>query len=175
MHLETKFGNGDKVWHIKQDWQYEWRVCGFCGGRGLIRGANNDEAFCPRCIDKGGWNEQRMLAWGVVEGPLTIGEIRVRVRGEDDGGNIKFLKEHVDPHLPFGLIPNNYGPQEDEYEEQYMCKETGIGAGQLYDADTLFATEAEALKECRERNKNPAGAGSSPSEGRGGGEVGHAS
>ena len=62
MRLETKFGNGDSVWNIKQEMRYEWHVCSFCGGgKGIIVGANNEEAFCPRCHGKGGRNEQKIF------------------------------------------------------------------------------------------------------------------
>lgn len=152
MNFKTKFSNGDKVWHIKQDMEYQWQECGFCGGFGEITGVNGEAAFCPKCVDKGGWNMPRMLAWG-VEGPLTIGEIRVRVVGENRAGYPAHTEKlHCKGILPEDIVPTNFGPQEYKYEEEYNCKETGIGAGRVYNVENLFATEAEALEACRERN-----------------------
>lgn len=64
-----------------------------------------------------------------VSGPLTIGMVRV---------------EHVDSRgLPGERTFSNYMPQKLR-EEQYMCEETGVRSGKLYDADRLFASSEEA-------------------------------
>lgn len=154
MQITTKFSNGDKVWHIKQEMRYEWKECDFCGGSGEIMGFNQQFKLCPQCIGKRGWNEQWWLRWEVT-GPLTIGEIRARVRGEDPVGMQDNIAWEYSPPGIKGLSRySNYGSQEAEYEEQYMCRETGIGGGTIYYPDTLFATEAEALEKCRERNNS---------------------
>jgi len=64
-----------------------------------------------------------------VLGPLTVGQIEIKVR--DSKG--REGEEMFD----------NYMPQKSR-DEYYMCDETGVGSGQNYSVDSLFATEEEA-------------------------------
>ena len=80
--------------------------------------------------------EYQTDSWFVI-GPLTIGQVRVKVtespgiNGEDTFDN--FMAQH-------------------DREEQYMCVETGIGSGNLYNVESLFASKAEAKKAANNRN-----------------------
>lgn len=75
------------------------------------------------------------------EGPIetrTIGQVRVTVTDT--------------PGLDGMRNASNYSSQQD-YVEEYMCVETGIGSGSIYTLGKhLFATEKEALAQV-ERNK----------------------
>ena len=69
------------------------------------------------------------------------------------GYNIEYQKlawNVRDPHFTIGQIRVQAGHNP---EERYMCHETGIGSGTLYDGDNMFATREEAQAECDLRNK----------------------
>jgi hypothetical protein len=76
--------------------------------------------------------------WNIVT-QLTIGDICIRHR--------QFYRGY-DPDSTF----DNYGPQDEERKEAYMCYETGIGSGSIHYVDTLWPTKEEAQTECDRRN-----------------------
>jgi|GEM_PF-6279747 len=41
----------------------------------------------------------------------------------------------------------------EKIEEQYMCRETGVGSGSVYYQQRLFDTQLKAIEECVKRNK----------------------
>lgn len=63
---------------------------------------------------------------------LTIGRVQVTVTDS--------------PGIPGEQTFSNYGPQKD-YEEQYMCVESGVGSGAIYTlGQHIFTTEEECAK-----------------------------
>ena len=143
MKIETKFSNGDKVWHIWDEREKKFITCSFCQGSGHIVGKDGKERICPECYGKGGQYEYFAMKWQ-VQTLLTIGQVRAEVTGEWEGSND-----------PGGIEWENYKARPHSYEEQYMCRETGIRSGTLYDGNNLFATKEEAQAECDKRNVEP--------------------
>ena len=138
MKIETKYSNGDRVWLINQRQKKEFISCSFCSGTGIIKGSDKTERTCPDCYGRKGNTKWLEMEWQ-VEGSLTIGRVGVEVIGETKG------------HEPDSIFCN-YGPQKYEYKEEYMCLETGIGTGRVYEVACLFPTREEALAECELRN-----------------------
>jgi len=145
MRIDTKFNNGDKVVWISHKLREEWEPCGFCGATGVIRGANGKEESCPICnsninicYGKCGKTIYKFLEWQITK-HLTIGQVQVSVTGKWEGSNQTF---------------SNYSTKEFIWEERYMCRETGIGSGSLYNYKDLFLSEKEAQAECDRRNRN---------------------
>ena len=143
MEIETKYDFGDRPYKINTEPKKSWKICPFCNGKGDTIGQDESSQTCPKCYGhKGKWifgnNCMRVM------GQLTIGEIKVQIRGEDPVGT------------PGHGGAGNYGPQKAKYEETYMCKETGIGSGSLHNVSSLWPTEKEAQAECKRRNEEDA-------------------
>ena len=64
-----------------------------------------------------------------IKGPVTIGQVRVSITDS--------------PGIEGEEMFDNYKPQK-EYEESYMCVETGIGSGAVISGDMTFHTEKQA-------------------------------
>jgi hypothetical protein len=138
MHIETKFSNGDNVFYAttRQE-RFEAPCYGGCdAGRLHIQGKDMTVA-CPDCYGRG--HIARTKAAPSAQ-RLTIGEVRVEIaesNGTDNqwGGVLSYSG---------GSTETNYSPKRWR-KESYMCVETGIGSGSIYDVEDLFVTEAEAL------------------------------
>jgi len=137
MELETKYNFGDKVHQIWKDFGQKWIECPFCSGEGRIFGKDKSMIFCPECLGRKGRTEQTVIKWA-VHNILTIGEVRVRSR-------CNYFPEEISDF-------DNYGPQTKEYEEKYMCYETGIGSGTVWNVEVLFPSDKEAQAECDRLN-----------------------
>ena len=138
MKIETKHSCGDKVFKIQQDYKSEFVPCGFCAGTKRIKGKNGTTSHCPECHGHGGATVWGGKEWRVV-GEMIIGQVRFCYTGKSKG---------YDPDSIF----NNYGPQDENYEEEYMCQETGVGSGSIHKADTLWHRYELAQGECNKRN-----------------------
>ena len=136
MKIETKFSNGDVVYWIHQEKRQEFIPCEFCAGRGVINGADETERVCPECYRRGGKTIYKEMHWKYVRS-MNVGQVRVEITKSEG--------------VPGEEVFDNYKPQSNR-EEQYMCNETGIGSGTLYNAEDLFATKGEAETECIIRN-----------------------
>jgi hypothetical protein len=73
-----------------------------------------------------------------VRGPWLIGKVGVEYIAPQDG---------PEPGSIFG----NIGRQKESYKETYMCFETGIGSGYVYDAKNCFESRFQAEIELRKR------------------------
>lgn len=124
------FGKNKKKEQIK---------CGFCGGRGVINGYDGDEMRCLKCFGEGYKIELKPMSWQIVS-ELTIGQIKVLYRGKSKGIKTQLIQF------------DNFGPQSELYEEEYMAYESGIGSGTLYKAGTLFLSRNDAQLKCDELN-----------------------
>ena len=138
MKFETQHSFGDGVYNIWRATEKTFVPCGFCVD-GRIIGKDGTSRHCPECMGRKGEHIYKNLQWRIV-GQLTIGEIRVETRAEDQQG--------FEPSSIF----DNYGPQKAHHKESYMCKETGIGSGSVHYVETLFKTEEEAQAECDRLN-----------------------
>ncbi len=136
MKIETKFSNGDKVFHIVNQPEAKFIPCSFCAGNRKIKGADGKERFCPECSGNGGVTKWLPTKWQ-VEKTLTIGQVRAEITGEWEGSSNVF---------------DNYKGRNYEQKEEYMCRETGINGGTLYYGENLFASQDEAQAECDRRN-----------------------
>ena len=137
MIFETKFDMEDRVWLIRNQQVKVWIECKACGGTGKVVLCDDEPRSCPVCYGNCGKNEYHPSRWQVAE-RLTIGEIRIESRAEySEGEDSDF---------------DNFGHQKAKHEEVYMCRETGIGSGTLWQAENLFATREEAEAECEKRN-----------------------
>jgi len=139
MKIYTKYSCGNKVFKVQQQFKTEFIKCNFCGGVKTIKGKDGSVAPCPTCHGHGGANVTLGKEW-MIAGTMTIGEVRFSYTGKSGG---------LDPDSIF----SNYGPQDEKYEEAYMCYETGIGNGSIHHVNTLFPTEETAYAECKKRNK----------------------
>ena len=122
--LTTKFDMGQTVWHANITTERRRHPCPDCLGSKVWTATSpagaTFEVACPRCSASYQSNCDLSLdySWRVPSArKLTIGKINASTAtGDDyDAGN------------------------------RYMCAETGIGSGSIYNEDTLFETEAEAL------------------------------
>jgi hypothetical protein len=121
--IETKYSVGDVVWHASTSTERKQHPCPDCNNtrkwKAVSPAGNEYEFRCPRCATRFQHNDILSLEYSSAC-PLvhkrTIGSVR------------------HDSHK-FG------GGSETEY----MCLETGVGSGNLYNEESLFASEAEAL------------------------------
>lgn len=137
MKIETKFSNGDRVYAITSERVKVWHPCGFCGATGRIAGADATDRSCPECVGRRGSYTYEDKGWNVELMPLTIGQVRVEITETPGSG---------DPDEIF----DNFKPRTD-YDERYMCVETGVGSGTLHNGEKLFATREAAIAACDER------------------------
>ena len=121
MNFKSKFSFDQTVYAPKLEQQKTWIPCTFCGGTGKITGQDKTETNCPICPEVGGEYNHTHL-WCVSQ-PMIIGEIRIISR---------------------------YKPvkQDTFFKESYMCYETGIGSGVLWELKNLFETATEAQAAC---------------------------
>lgn len=122
--LTTKYSVGDTVYHASTTSERKRHPCPDCMGAGKWKAtspAGSEYDFpCPRCSAQ--YNADRDLtldysAYVPFVYRLTIGSIQVNTaKGSYDEGS------------------------------RYMCLETGVGSGSIYDEARLFETEEEAAK-----------------------------
>lgn len=75
---------------------------------------------------------------------LTVGQ--VRIKHTQSQGTDEYSQTQTLSYSGTDRTPDNMSPKE-EYEEEYMCVETGIGSGSVYTyGKTIFATEEECRR-----------------------------
>lgn len=137
MKFESKFNIGDKVYLIRNKAERRFVECKACAGSGKLDGKDGIKYDCSLCHGRCGNYEYGNIKWVVEIHNLTIGKI-----------DISFTcSTGIE-----GMIGNNYKSQK-EYKERYMCEETGIGNGAVYDFEYLFKSEEDAQEECDRRNE----------------------
>jgi hypothetical protein len=137
MQFESKYGPGETVYFIQRSYPRVYTTCQFCNGRGQIEGANHTVRQCPECYGRGGEYSYKPQEWQLSK-VLTIGQIRIEYTPESTEG--------------ISDIFDNYKAQKEKYTETYMCYETGIGSGSIYNEKDLFKTKEEAQDACDIRN-----------------------
>ena len=75
---------------------------------------------------------------GVI-GPLTIGQVSVTITDSDG--------------VLGAEVSNNYRKRK-SHKEEYMCVETGIGSGTLYNGEYLFTSKEDAKNCANNINEN---------------------
>ena len=124
MKLESKYDIGQKIWIVRRFAKQINKECGFCSGSGRAIGADLTGYTCPVCIGRGYNKDYEKIRYNVLL-IGTIGLVRIE-RREAEG----YSKQEV----------------------QYMCYQTGIGSGSVYNEDDCFTSEREANKEAERRN-----------------------
>lgn len=114
----TKFNIGDIVYHA-----------------GITYETKN--VPCKNCLGKGSWIS---VSPAGVKSQVTCPECQ----GET-GANIEMIKVPKVEKLTIGSVRINTADKGQVIT--YMCEETGIGSGTVYDENSLFPSENEALKE----------------------------
>jgi hypothetical protein len=122
--IETKFSIGDVVYYASTTTTQKQHPCPDCKGERkwkAISPAGGEYSFnCPRCSSSYRANDELSLAYAAsvpLVQKLTIGSVK------------------YDSHPGSGRSP-----------AQYMCRETGVGGGTIYDEARLFATEEGAQR-----------------------------
>lgn len=137
MDITTQFDLGQTVYGIANVPASVWVPCGFCAASGRVSGADGSSRLCPTCYGDRGLGEWRPTEWRVNATALTIGQVRVEATCSS-GRDGEELFDNYKPHAG--------------WSEAYMCVETGVGSGQIWLAENLFASRAEAEAACVERN-----------------------
>lgn len=120
--IETKFSVGDAVWHAGTTTEAKQHPCPDCKGEKkwkVISPAGGEyTTACPRCSAFFNSDREMMLTY-----TAHVASVR---------------------RLTIGSIQYNSHPGSYDHGARYMCVETGVGGGSVYDEGRLFATEDEA-------------------------------
>lgn len=123
--LTTKYSIGDVVWYATTTTERKQHPCPDCLGtrewKAIAPSGREYKFACPRCGGGYSGNSDTSLSYTASVGrasKLTIGQVRAVVGGDGNSW---------------------------EKPASYMCRETGIGGGSVYDEDSLYPSEAEAL------------------------------
>lgn len=121
--IETKFSVGDVVYHAATTTERKQHPCPDCLGSrkwSLRSPAGTDyEIGCPRCA-----------ARFMNDRDLSL----------DYTAHVPYAKR-----LTIGSVQYNSHAGAFDHGARYMCVETGVGGGSVYDEARLFETEADAL------------------------------
>ena len=121
--ITTKYSIGDRVYHATTTTEKKRHPCPDCLGEkkwGIKSPAGTEyQIDCPRCSTSYISERDLTLDYSIFvprAGALTIGSVQ-------------------------------YNSQKGSYDHgaRYMCRETGVGSGSVYNEDDLFLTEEEAL------------------------------
>lgn len=128
MRIDTKFENGDTVFHAYVGDGYKSIPCDECSEAGWLKVEGKTyKIACRVCNGRGSLATYEPMPRATM---MMIGQVRISITES--------------PGKPGYSPSSNFGPQR-EREESYMCVETGIGSGTIYRVEDLFATEQEAL------------------------------
>lgn len=124
MLIETRFSVGDSVFCASTTVERKQHPCPDCLGSRKWKATSpagaEYEFACPRCAASYQSNRDISLDYSEhvpLVRPLTIGSVQV-----------------------------NTAPGSWDHGNRYMCRETGVGSGTVYNEDDLFGTEEGALE-----------------------------
>lgn len=139
MNIETKFDLGDTVYLIRFHAVRTPKPCPDCDGAGKLTLQDGRQLSCRPCHTRGtlGFVDQKP-EW-FVDGQIMLGRVRVEIVRETAPNE---RESEFD----------NFGPQKASRVEEYMAYETGIGTGNNWSAEDLFAAREDAAVECEQRN-----------------------
>lgn len=145
MNIETRYDPGDVVWHVSDRMELRFDPCGKCNASGKVAALMPGESVlvdCPRCRGRGEQPSEEKFLNPTVKGPLTLGQVRVKINPETEGA---LGYRHYDVGM------HSHGPQPARREETYMAVETGIDSGSIYHAHDLFPSPQAAHDEAESR------------------------
>lgn len=101
---------GDEFWHMNVITCRKHDKCGFCSGNGRVTVSSDRAEYkvnCPACHGNG-WDQDpdhdvEHFQRAVINGPLTVGEIRARLGSLHRGGDPELTVEYV-TDLRSGLL-----------------------------------------------------------------------
>lgn len=126
MKYESKFSIGDTVWMTDDRVFHQIIRCAACVNTGKVK-IGAEEFICPKCSGRCA-HEQYAGRKFYIYGQTTVGQVRVC----DE--------------------PGRYNQDEPNPKYEYMLHDTGIGSGQIWKQESLFATKEEAQAFCDGRN-----------------------
>lgn len=122
--IETKYSIGDTVFFAGTTTTRKQHPCPDCNGlrkwKAISPAGGEYEFSCPRC--SASYNADR---------DLTL----------DYTAHVPLVTR-----LTIGSVQYNSAPGSYDHGARYMCAETGIGSGSVYDENRLFKSEVEALR-----------------------------
>ena len=138
MKFESAFDFHQTVYTLHMTTDKRWEPCTFCAAKGTIEGADGHLLTCPDCRNReGGRHVFDGRSWQVTSA-RTIGQITIEERAEIIDADVSQF--------------DNLGNQESRRREWYMMRETGIGTGNTYAVEDLFASTLDAQGEVDRRN-----------------------
>ncbi len=128
MEAKSRYNLGQIVYPINREQKQVKNPCPACLTIGYFKGADGTRHTCTSCYGKLTVSKFEPVAWQLYSAHyfLTIGQIRIQLTGEGEATH--------------------------EQETIYMCEESGIGGGTLWDEWRLYPTREEAQAECDKRN-----------------------
>jgi len=126
--IKPKYKIGQEVYKINWCNPTTWKTCEACNGATFVHiKENGKQISCPDCRGVGKHSIYLGTRWAIGS-KLTIGKIQI---------------EQFD---------TEYNDHEDRIT--YMCRETGVGTGSVYEEKDLFTSLKAAESEVNKRNKN---------------------
>jgi hypothetical protein len=130
MTYTTKFDVGQMVWAVRDTPFQQIVKCGPCSNTGSIQ--IGDEGFiCPKCSGRAALAQVVGNRFYVAE-HSKIGKVQI----EDEPNRWRWSND-TEPDLKIS----------------YMIESTGVGSGQVWREDQLFASESDAQGFCDQRNR----------------------
>lgn len=129
MVYTSRFNINDTVWMVRyQHFTYIVK-CAACAQTGKVT-LGDEEFICPKCSGRSSHVQHTEHSKYYVYGSTRVGLVNIR------------------------HCPDSYHRQSNEPEIHvtYMLEETGIGSGQIWNYEGLFASEAEAQAYCDLKN-----------------------
>lgn len=114
MIITAKFDIGDRVYYARTNWASTPATCVACSGRGRIQATHAFGSTDITCPKCGGKGNDGAYSHAPFVSKVTIGSVCY-----------DSARKHHDKFT-------------------YMCKETGVGSGTIYNESCLFASENEA-------------------------------
>lgn len=132
MNIKTRFNLDQEVYIIENITIQEKEKCEFCdNGKISISGSTGEvkKVTCPECYGRGYDFKKGKEQWQITH-KSKIGKVEYACYSQEARGEYK-----------------------NKIEETYMIFDTGIGSGNYYHVNDIFATKEEAQAECEKRNK----------------------
>lgn len=126
MDYTPNFFMGQEVWMVHSETFHRIVKCSACSNTGQIVIAE-EKFICPKCHGRSA-HEQYAGEKFYVRGSSMVGKITI----ED--------------------YPTNYHKDDPNPKYTYMLFETGVGSGQIWEQERLFASKSEAQSFCDVRN-----------------------
>jgi DNA-directed RNA polymerase subunit RPC12/RpoP len=82
MEIRSHFNLGDKAWHIFSTRKSVFISCPSCDA-GFVKLKDGASLKCPQCDGKGLLAQKSGMVWKVEQNPLTVGQIRFEIDGDE--------------------------------------------------------------------------------------------